>query len=184
MNRSPRAIGFVPPRAAWLFGHAAGTGQRRLQTVLLGLASLLLAAAVAFWWGQRGPSLPMPPVTLVPAPRVEAVVALPNAAERARINRVVRRLNTPWGSIFQALEAQSSASVSLLALETDADRGAVRVLTEGPSLDELLQHAERVQGTSPFVRTKLLRIEAPEAGAATGSPAGLTRLSFDLVIQP
>ncbi len=183
---APRSIGFVPPRAAWLFGHAGGALSRRVQAAALLLAAALLVAAAAGWWSQRQAAVPAPAVAQKPAAPV-ALTAAPalNAADRARINRVVRRLNTPWGSIFEALENQAGAQpgkqvAALLALETDADRGAVRVTTEGPSLDELLQHAERVQATAPFVRTRLLRIEPPET---PGTAAGLTRLSFDLVIQ-
>lgn len=186
--KAPRSIGFVVPRRAWLFGHASRPAGRRVQAVVLLFSAGLLLAAAAAWWQQRAQAVPKAAVAAVPAART-AVTAAPtlNAADRARINRVVRRLNTPWGSIFEALENQAGARAALLSLETDAERGAVRVTTEGPSLDELLLHAERVQATAPFVRTQLLRIETPDTAGATGArpePAsGLTRLSFDLVIQ-
>jgi hypothetical protein len=187
---APRSIGFVPPRTAWLFGHASRPSGRRAQAAALLLSAALLVAAAAGWW-TRGRAVTPPATSPVTAQRPAAPMALTStpalsAADRARINRVVRRLNTPWGRIFEALENQAGARAALLSLETDADRGAVRVTTEGPSLDELLMHAERVQATAPFVRTRLLRIEPPDTPGTpgtAGTAAGLTRLSFDLVIQ-
>lgn len=179
---APRSIDFLPQRGAWLFGHAGSAASRRVQGGLLLLAVLALLAALV-QAALRRPAAPAPqPVAQVVAAASPVAAPAPvlNAADRARINRVVRRLNTPWPTIFEALDNQAHAKVALLSLETDADRGAVRVTTEGPSLDELLQHAERVQSTPPFERTKLLRIEPPDAA---GALPDITRLSFDLVIR-
>lgn len=178
---APRAIDFLPRRGAWLFGHAGSAASRRLQAGLLGLAVLALLAALV-QAGLRRPAAPVPAPAKAVVAAVPAAASVPalNATERARINRIVRRLNTPWPTIFEALDQQAHAKVALLSLETDAERGAVRVTTEGPSLDELLQHAERVQATPPFERTKLLRIEPPDSA---GALPDITRLSFDLVIR-
>ncbi len=178
-----------------------------MAAVLLLLALLLLAAALAAsavqrhtLAAQRDAAAARQRSAVVSsaagqAAATAASAALLSAADRSRINRVVRSLNTPWAPIFQALESQSSPRVAVLALESDAERGAVRVLTEGPSLDELLAHVQRVQDATPFVRTQLLRIEAPDAppaaalrpvaGAAPVMPAAaLSRLSFDLMFVP
>lgn len=176
---------FLPPRHAWLLGQG---GRRGAAAAVLALAFAALAGAAALAWQrhaadtaaahQRSRDLP-PPVAARPAP-----AATLSAAERARLNRIVRRLNTPWPDIFEALESQPDPKVALLSLETDAERGAVRVQTEGPSLEALLQHSERVQAAPPFARTRLLRIEPPEAASAPAAGgATLTRLSFDLVIR-
>lgn len=179
---APRAIDFVPPRGAWLFGHAGSTLSRRVQGagLLLAVAALAGALVHAGLRPAAEAAAPRPAPAVAVAPPVAASAPPLKAADRARINRVVRRLNTPWPTIFEALDNQAHAKVALLSLETDAERGAVRVTTEGPSLDELLQHAERVQATPPFERTKLLRIEPPDAA---GALPDITRLSFDLVIR-
>lgn len=176
---------FVPPRHAWLLGHGGSRGRRGLAAGVLVLSLAALAAAAALAWqrhaadGQRSSVAPAAPVAAKPAPAAGL-----GAAERARINRIVRRLNTPWSDIFEALESQPDPQVALLSLETDAERGAVRVQTEGPSLEALLQHSERVQAAPLFARTRLLRIEPPEAASAPAAGgATLTRLSFDLVIR-
>ena len=183
--QAPRSIGFIAPRAAWLFGHAAGARARAGAALLLVLAATLLSAAAL--WNVRAHAeaqartAALPAAALPAAAPASAATPALNAAERARINRVVRRLNTPWSAIFEALENQATPQVAVLGVETDAERGAVRVQTEGRSLDELLVHAERVQATAPFVRTRLLRVEPPDAAA---SAAELTRLNFDLVLAP
>lgn len=192
-------MNFVPPEQAWLFGHLAMPWLRRLVWALLALATLQLAAAAATSAMQRQAlAAQREAATIRPrnaavakaaADAAAAVILTPalSAADRSRINRVVRSLNTPWASIFQALEAQTSPHVAVLALESDAERGAVRVLTEGPSLDMLLAHAQQVQDATPFVRTRLLRIETPDAPqrpAVPAAPIVLSRLSFDLTFAP
>jgi hypothetical protein len=203
-----RSLNFVAPAQAWLWGHLGGGARRRWVGLLLLLALLLLAAALAASMVQRHTlatqrdtaaarqrSAVASGAAAQGAAAAAATVVL-SGADRSRINRVVRSLNTPWAPIFQALESQSSPRVAVLALESDAERGSVRVLTEGPSLDELLAHAQRVQDAAPFVRTQLLRIEAPDtaqravvqqpaaAGPSAGQAADLARLSFDLMFVP
>jgi hypothetical protein len=174
------SIGFVAPPAAWLLGHATSRLRRALALVVLALAACALAAAAWAWHkADRARALvPALPVVRAPVTQPAAVAAdAPTAAERARINRAVRVLNTPWASIFRALEAAASPKVAVLAVEPDVERGAVRVQTEGPELDALLQHAQRLQDGEVFAHAQLLRIDARPA------PAGeLARLSFDLVL--
>ena len=195
---------FGAPPAAWLLGHRHG--RRRGAIAGLALASLALACAAGFFMQQGAllqavvdsrslqarPAAPVRPAATA-RPAVSADVA-------ARANRVVRSLNTDWPAIFAALEREARpAEVALVALESDAERGAVRVVTEGPALDALLAHAERVQASPRFQRTRLLRVEPPEAGGQAVGPAGLagtsgksgtagsaelSRLSFDLVLTP
>ena len=198
-----RSANFLPPAQAWLFGHAATPWSRRVVWALLALALLLLAAAAAASVMQRQalaaqreaaanrPRSAAAAKTAAVAAAAVVMVPVLTATDRSRINRVLRSLNTPWGPLFHALEAHSSPQVAVLALESDAERGAVRVLTEGPSLDALLAHAQQVQDATPFVRTRLLRIEAPDAAqrpalqaAPQAAPIVLSRLSFDLSFAP
>lgn len=199
-----RALNFVPSAQAWLFGHAAGPWLRGLVCALLTGAALLLAAGAAASAMQRqalaaqreaAAMRPRSAAAAKAAAGAAAAAATPvlSAADLTRINRVVRSLNTPWAQIFQALEAQSSPHVAVLALDSDADQGAVRVLTEGPSLDRLLAHAQQLQNATPFVRTQLLRIEAPDslqrpalpaAQAGQALPIVLSRLAFDVTFVP
>jgi uncharacterized protein HemX len=179
-RHAPSSPLFVPPALAWLLGHRA----RRAQRAAAGLALLVcaLAAAAAGWyWAQQRSAVEALLVAADTGPAAPAAsTAKPlSAQDSARINRVVRRLNTDWAAIFQALErAARPKEVAIVSLESDAERGAVRVVTEGPALDALLAHAERVQASPRFVRSQLLRIEPPDGA----SQAELSRLSFDLVL--
>lgn len=182
-----RSISFVAPPGSWLFGQHAHRGPRRLATVCLALAALGLLASGGAWFvlqsrlalrqEARADAEQAARRTQVPTTAAAAPVVV-SAAERVRINRIVRRLNTPWSAIFASLESQALPGVAVLSLEPDVERGAVRVHTEGPSLDELLRHAASIQEMPQFGRTQLLRID-PEEGKGA---AGLSRLSFDLIL--
>jgi len=180
------SIGFVPPSGAWCFGHRGNARQRRFAAAALVVAMASLVVAVFTWSSARARLEVEEAARLADGARrpvpVETAAASASGlkpAERVRLNRIVRRLNTPWGSIFSSLEQEALPAVAVLSVEPDVERGAVRVQTEGPSLDELLQHADRVQQTASFSRTQLLRIDPPDAKAGPG----LSRLSFDLVLS-
>jgi hypothetical protein len=175
-----RSTSFVASNWAWLWGQRA----RRVPwwaSVLLASAVGLLAVAAARWWEYRAHEAARQETQTVAAPAKRVAVSLaptargPSGEEAARINRLVRHLNTHWGAVFGALESQASPNVAVLSLEPDVERGVVRVRTEGPSLDELLRHAARLQALPEFAQTQLLRIE-PEQGA----DAGRSRLSFEM----
>lgn len=178
------APGFVSPSWAWLFGHRGGARRRRVAGGALVVSVACLAVAAAAWWSasealaeqQRARAAAEHAVRTAVTPSAPAPAL--TAAERVRMNRVVRRLNMPWGPIFSSLEGQAMPTVAVLSLEPDVERGAVRVQTEGPSLDELLQHATRVQQAPYFGRTQLLRIDPQDARGTSE----MSRLSFDLVL--
>jgi hypothetical protein len=171
---------FVPPALAWLLGHRARRAQRAAAGMALLVCALGVAAAAWFWAQQRSAVEVLQTAAATgPAAPVASATKPVSAQDSARINRVVRRLNTDWAAIFQALEREARPKeVAIVSLESDAERGAVRVVTEGPALDALLAHAERVQASPRFVRSQLLRIEPPDGA----SQAELARLSFDLVL--
>lgn len=174
---------FAPPALALtrLLGHRTPPMQRRLALAVL-IAALLTAAAAGWYWARQRAAfdaLQLAVSARPAAPTAAPAAAAINAADSARLNRVVRRLNTDWPAIFQALEREARPKeVAIVSLESDAERGAVRVVTEGPALDALLAHAERVQASPRFGRSQLLRIEPPDGAAQTE----LSRLSFDLVL--
>lgn len=177
------SLAFGPQRLAWLLG--AVHGPRARWGFLALLLSAMAVLALAGWqaWAARsllaqrmqqaaaGPARPRP----AEAPAHGGPVL--GANERRGVNLVIRRLNTPWGAIFDALERESSPDVTVLAVETDAERGAIRIHTEGRKLDRLLEHAGRIQQDPNFAHAHLLRIDANEAG-----PEPLARLGFDLVL--
>jgi len=175
---------FAPTPLARLLGHRTRAASRALALAALLAAGLAVAFAGWHWARQRATFEALQlAASARPAAVAANVVAGPiSAQDSARLNRVVRRLNTDWAAIFQALEREARPQeVAIVSLESDAERGAVRVVTEGPALDALLAHAERVQASPRFVRSQLLRIEPPD-GPGPGTQAELSRLSFDLVL--
>lgn len=185
MSRRPwLSPAFTPPPLGWLLGHRARAARRRLALAVLVVSALALGAAGWAWTRQRATfdALQQTAAAVPAAPGPASAPPAVSAQEGARINRVVRRLNTDWAAIFQALEREARPKeVAIVSLESDAERGAVRVVTEGPALDALLAHAERVQASPRFGRSQLLRIEPPD-GPAAGTQSELSRLSFDLVL--
>jgi hypothetical protein len=181
------SVSFAPPKSSWLFGHLAHRSSRRVAVLSLILAALCLFGAAGAWFHLREELSAQREIVLA-AQNVAKRNAMPAAlvaktsvvspAERMRVNRIVRRLNMPWSSIFASLENQALPGVAVLSLEPDVERGAVRVSTEGPSLDELLRHAARVQEAPHFSQTQLLRIDPEET---RGGPE-VSRLSFDLIL--
>ena len=176
----PSSPHFVPPPLAWLLGHRTRHAQRVKALLALATGVAVAGGAGWFWSQQHSAFEALQDATAAHAPAPSGVAARAvSAQDSARVNRVVRRLNTDWAAIFQALEREARPKeVAIVSLESDAERGAVRVVTEGPALDALLAHAERVQASPRFVRSQLLRIEPPDGA----SQAELSRLSFDLVL--
>lgn len=170
---------FLKRPGGWLLGQASTSAQRRVAIAVLVTAGLLLAAAV--WQDQaRRSQLQqllasrglVAPVVRRPAP------VLSVQADRQRANHAIRQLNTPWPELFAMLEAQADPqAVALLSVEPNIDRGAVRIQTEGPLLDDLLTHASRL-GQQPQVRQmQLLRVDEREAQGRR-----FARLTFDLTL--
>lgn len=178
------ALRFVPGRLDWLLGSTSSIGARWLCGLCLLAATGVLGATALQAWALRG-TLAERQRQLAgvdkgpPTQAAEDTVPVLRAAELTRVNLIVRRLNTPWGAIFDALERQVSPSATVLAVEPDVERGAVRIHTEGPRLDDLLRHAAQLQTEAQFVQVQLLRIETLEAAGAKRP-----RLTFDLVLAP
>ncbi len=179
------AVGFVAPRAAWWHGHREGRARRLAAHVVTVLAAATLLAAAAAWLqggqalNQARAAAAASAARAVPPPAAPPT-RLPNftASERARINQAIAQLNVPWASIFRSLEAQATGQVAVMAIEPDAERGTVRVSTEGPTLDALLEHAERVQSAPPFAHGRLLSIDSEP-----GAQGRAARLTFELRIE-
>ncbi len=168
---------FSPNRWATLWGHESTAGQQFAagSVLLLICVALLVTAWADLSLRQRLALAKAARPHLLQSTAVQRS-ALPNATERARINRAIQSLNVPWPALFAALEAESANDeVALLSIEPSAERSAVRVQTEGPKLDALLAHAQRLGGRSPFQQVRLLRVD--EHG---GSQRTAAVLSFDL----
>lgn len=164
-----------------LLGAGGSTAWRWLGALaLLATVGVLVHASVAAWRIQRELAdarqglAERDQTVAAPAP-VRSAVTLPGAAERTRINQVVHRLNTPWPTILDALEREAAPGVAVLAVESDPERGSVRVITQGRSVEVLLEHAARLQQDPQFAQVNLLRLDSRDSAAPP-------RLAFDLVL--
>lgn len=148
----------------------------------MGCAALALAFALDDWlaldaareelrsridrWhaAQRAPSTPAPLRPTVPAGAAAAAGA------------VVRQLDHPWRSLFEATEQRAAEPVRWLRLEHDAERGDVRIEGGAPSRDAVLKTLDALVAAPGWSDLMLLRIEPADAAAV---PAG-SSLRFEL----
>lgn len=180
-----RPVNLTPGRSALLWGHASGLRARSTAGALLVLSFALMAVAA---WRVLDLQQRLERAELSrhagQLPAKDASIETTGSgrltgAERLRVNRVVRQLNAPWPAIFRALETEAAPHVAVLSVEPNAERGVVRVLTEGATLDDLLSHANRLGQRRPFRAVQLLRVEERDV---LGRP--LPRLNFDLALEP
>ena len=144
-------IEFVPasPARAW---HMAGL---RTRLALLAAVALLAAAAVAAGLALRELAAAaqargaLEAAAAARTPRPAPAAELP-ADEAAAVAAAVDRLNLPWRDVFDAIEQATPDSVALLALEPDARRGAVRLVAEAGSTEDMLRYVERLK-QQPFL---------------------------------
>ena len=176
---------FARRHGHWLLGATGGRRRRTLALLALLAAGVVLASVT---WQvielrrqlqvqqQTVRQVAVAPVA-AQAARLHAAVPL-NEAERMRVNRVIRQLNTPWPLLLGVLEQAASPQVALLSIEPDIERGMVRVHAEGSSLDALLLHAEQVQRSPQVAHTLLLKIDHETSARGSAAP----RLSYDMVL--
>lgn len=96
--------------------------------------------------------------------RVRAALAAPISAEEYESARAtVRRLSTPWGKLFQALEAAQSDRIALLAIEPDAESGTVSLSGEAKDYLAVLSYVTTLEDQKDLKRVHLARHELKQA---------------------
>jgi Tfp pilus assembly protein PilN len=67
-----------------------------------------------------------------------------------QIDQVLSQLETPWGSIFQAVESASSKQIeiALLGLQPDTQQRLLRIVAEARSQDDMLEYVKRLGDSS------------------------------------
>lgn len=99
-----------------------------------------------------------------PAPRAApAAPAAPRDLEAAR--ETIRRLATPWGALFAALESTPTEGIALLAVAPDPQGASVLISGEARDYDALLGYVSALRASTPLARAYLARHEL-RAGAA------------------
>ena len=82
-----------------------------------------------------------------------------NAEEYEAARATVRRLSTPWGRLFQALEAAQMDRIALLAIEPDAEAGTVSLSGEARDYLAVLSYVATLEERKELARVHLARHE-------------------------
>jgi len=73
------------------------------------------------------------------------------APERAHaINAAIGQLNVPWLELTEALEAQRTEGITLLAMQPDAAHSSLLIVAEADRADTLADYAQRLATHPPF----------------------------------
>jgi hypothetical protein len=91
-------------------------------------------------------------------PAVEAGPAL-SADERTFARETLRRLTTPWNSLFRALEAVQTDNVALLTVEPDIENRTVSISGEAKDYLAALTYLARLAEQPGLSRVHLVRHE-------------------------
>jgi hypothetical protein len=168
----------------WLFGHTSGLGALAA-LCLLAATGGLVAGAWQTWETRQHIRSVQKALLSLRAHRGE-VARQVTPDERSALtvqqtrdwNQLARHLNTPWPTILDALETATPASVALVAIEPDPQRGSVRLQAEAKALDTLLDYAEALKAAGPFQEVVLVKHETNEQDATRPM-----RLSLDARLQ-
>lgn len=175
----------APASAKWL-GHDRRPALRALSVATACVALGLLAAAIAITMGLRS-ELELAEQNVVETRERLALTGAPAGPSRpaltrdqvAGLNGIIRLLNVPWPSIFDALERQTPANVALVSIEPDSKRSAIRIEAEARRADELLAYAELLEKDPAISRVLPIRHETREQ---PGGP--VARLVMDALLVP
>lgn len=94
--------------------------------------------------------------------------------ERKALNRVIRRLNTPWPEVFETVERLTPNDIAILRMEPD-ETGVLTIEAEALSIDKILAFASQLSHQGAFGNLALQRHDTNEQDL--NQPA---RLSFQL----
>jgi hypothetical protein len=134
---------------------------------------LLLALGVAFaadlgraWHEARG-AIALGEARLAraaPAARIAPPAATPEQLGAAR--ETIRRIATPWGDLFAALESTPAAGVALLGVTPDPAGASVLIAGEARDYAALVQYVAALRRAPPLARAYLLRHETRDGKLA------------------
>jgi hypothetical protein len=91
------------------------------------------------------------------APSAQPREASPEDMAAAR--ETIRRLATPWGSLFAALESTPTDGVALLTVAPDPQSASVLISGEARDYGALVRYVAALRGTEPLGRAYLARHE-------------------------
>lgn len=90
--------------------------------------------------------------------------------------RIAQALRRPWAESLPQLEAAGSEDVAMLTLDTDADKGSLRVTGEARSLEAVFDYARRIGEQPAFASVQVENYEFREK-------TGVRSVQFRLVAR-
>lgn len=87
-----------------------------------------------------------------------------DAKQAAAVNAAVTRLNLPWGSILDAVEAATPAQVALLSITPEPGRALLKIEAECGSSRDMIGYLTTLEQQSLFERVTLVRHERMRDG--------------------
>jgi Tfp pilus assembly protein PilN len=88
--------------------------------------------------------------------RAPASRPLDEQAVRARMlevkqaNQVLRQLSLPWNALFNAVETSGGQSIALLSMESDMQKGTLKISGEAKDLNALLTYVRKLSTREVF----------------------------------
>jgi len=142
---------------------------------------LLLAAAAIFAldlgraYHEARASIAHREVRLARAAAAAPAARLPEASpgDLAAARETIRRLGTPWGRLFAALESAPTDGVALLSVTPDPRDASVLITGEAHDYGALLRYVEALRRAPPLAHAYLVRHESQRG-------AGRARLAFSV----
>jgi len=84
-------------------------------------------------------------------PAAASAEPLALAAEIKHANEILRQLTLPWGELFASAESTLTPEVALLAIESDTDRGRVKISGEARNLESILGYLRYLEARPSLV---------------------------------
>lgn len=139
-------------------------GKRALAAVfILGAFALAFAVDAGLYFARLGDDVALKEVRLAKAlqGRTQPSPArMPLSVEEVAFARdTLRRLATPWDSLFRALEAAKSDQVALLALEPNVESRSVTISAEAKDYLAAISYVARLADEPLLKRVHLVRHE-------------------------
>lgn len=160
-------------------GRAAPRPAQALRQACAGLSLGLLA-----WTGWVGHQSSTEPAEAAPTAAESRPPALVwNDADRKTLAELVTRLETPWVVLLDQLTSSLPAEVRIHRMEPDIQQRRLHLVTEGPSLAVLLEHARQLQSLPAIDAVQLQTHESSPPATGPASAAGV-RLNLDVALRP
>ncbi|HEX5125192.1 MAG TPA: hypothetical protein VFW00_00490 [Rhodocyclaceae bacterium] len=84
--------------------------------------------------------------------------------ETEAINAAVIQLNYPWLSLFKGLEEHAKPGISLISIETGAQRESAKIVVDAPGIDDALSYVQGLKVDPVFSSMSLVKQETVNLG--------------------